>query len=58
MSATPWPDVLDLLDYWKVCPPVHIMVKAYLGGGKDEKATSTMTEDDALATLEAGIVGF
>jgi len=49
---------LDLLDYWKVCPPVHIMVKAYLGGGQDEKATSTMTEDDALATLEAGIVGF
>ena len=31
LGATPWPDVLDLLDYWAENPPVHLMVKAYLG---------------------------
>jgi hypothetical protein len=54
VDATPWPDVLDLLDYWKVSPPVHVLVRAYMGGGSEEKAVTPMTE----AELAAGIVGF
>ena len=28
--------MLDLLDYWSDSPPLHLMVKAYLGIGKHE----------------------
>ena len=31
MDATPWSEVADLLDYWEECPPLHLMVKSYLG---------------------------
>jgi hypothetical protein len=56
VSATPWPDVLDLLDYWKVSPPVHVLVRAYMGGGKDEKAKAKTPTTEA--ELAAAIVGF
>jgi len=31
LDATPWPEVADLLAYWSQNPPLHLMVKAYLG---------------------------
>jgi hypothetical protein len=46
--------VLDLLSYWGKHPPVHVMVKAYLYGDKDDRAVTPMSE----AELAAGIVGF
>jgi hypothetical protein len=54
---------LDLLAYWAISPPVHVLVRAYMGGGGNgsgggKAETDTMTEDDALAILEAGIVRF
>ena len=31
LDTTPWPEVQDLLDYWQENPPLHVMVRAYLG---------------------------
>ena len=51
LDATPWPDVLDLLDYWSECPPLHLMVKAYLGI-KAPKEEKTMTTDEFMQGLK------
>ena len=31
LNATPWPDVMDLLEYWASNPPLHRLVAIYLG---------------------------
>ena len=36
LEATPWPDVLELLAYWREWPPVHVLVKT--GFFTDSKA--------------------
>jgi hypothetical protein len=54
VDSTPWPDVLDLLGYWKVSPPVHVLVRAYMGGGKSEQSITPTSE----AELAAAIAGF
>jgi hypothetical protein len=39
VDATPWPDVLDLLDYWADNPPVHQLLKGFMGiKGRKKKA--------------------
>ena len=57
VSATPWPDVLDLLAYWKKQPPVHVLLKAFMGGESssgDGQVFDAPTEDQ----LRAGIADF
>lgn len=51
IDGTPWPDVLDLLSYWRVSPPVHVLVRAYMGIGKTEKPMEEPTEDALLAAM-------
>jgi hypothetical protein len=31
IDALPFPQVIELFDYWTDCPPTHLLVKAYLG---------------------------
>ena len=50
LDETPWPVVLDLLEYWADSPPLHLMVKAYMGiGDKDEEVPITPEELIAMA---------
>jgi hypothetical protein len=52
LDATPWPDVLDLLDYWTASPPVHVMVRAYMGiKGEEPEDHEIMSEDDFMAMV-------
>ena len=31
LEAIPWPEALDLLDYWSRNPPIHMAVQGMLG---------------------------
>jgi hypothetical protein len=48
------------MDYWRSSPPVHVLVRAYMGGGSSGSGSGggkaiTPTNE---AELEAAIVGF
>jgi hypothetical protein len=56
VDATPWPDVLDLLSYWRHHPPIHILAHGFLGGGS--KGSKGDAIDNATPEqLAAGIAG-
>jgi len=57
LDETPWPDALDLLDYWLDCPPVHLMVKDYMGikDHKDEAPVSVTPEQFMAMARGAGL---
>jgi hypothetical protein len=38
LDEVPFPKVLELVEYWRDNPPVHQMVRAYLGIGKQDSA--------------------
>lgn len=44
LEETPWPQVTELLAYWKTFPPVHILVGNFFE--KKEGAWKKPTEDD------------
>ena len=48
LDATPWPDVMDLLDYWTANPPLHLMVKGYLGIKEPEDDEHKVMDADEL----------
>ena len=49
LNATPWPDTQDLLDYWFDNPPLHLMVKAYLGIEREEEEEHRVMDPAELA---------
>ena len=51
LDRTPWPDVMDLLDYWAECPPLHLMVRAYMGYKSPKKAPA-MTASEFMQELK------
>ncbi len=55
LDASPWPDVLDLLEYWRTSPPVHVLVRAYLGYEVPEEV-QPMTDAEVQAWFQ-GIQG-
>ncbi len=57
LEAIPWPEALDLLDYWAHNPPIHMAVQGMLGIEHEEpgqEAHQVMSE----AELDAWIRGF
>ena len=42
-------DFAELCTYWEKNPPVHVMVAAYLGVGKDDKASARPTPAQSTA---------
>lgn len=52
LDATPWPDVADLLDYWAVNPPLHLMVKTYLGIQDPHDDPPIESPEDLLAMIQ------
>lgn len=58
LDATPWPAVMDLIDYWADNPPVHRLVAAYLGvkpKRKRKKPQEQPTDLQALVNLMNGL---
>lgn len=50
LNGTPWPDVLELLAYWKENPPLHLLLKGFMGietkkEGKAEELPTQTPED-------------
>ena len=42
------PEAIELMDYWTDYPPTHLLVRAYMGIGKDDaKPKSLDSCDDA-----------
>ena len=55
LDATPWPDVMDLIDYWADHPPVHQLLAGFMGvKPKNRKAQSGAIK--ATADETRGIV--
>lgn len=53
MDETPWPDVLDLLSYWKNHPPVHILVRGFFKiEDKAGAGTKLLTEEELRAAIQ------
>jgi len=52
LDATPWPEVQDLLDYWVDYPPLHLMVRAYLGIGQEDEDHEEMTPEQMQAWVQ------
>jgi len=48
LDEAPWPDVLDLLDYWEFNPPVHRMVAAFMGIEADSPEEPQAMESNDL----------
>lgn len=61
VDATPWPDVLDLLGYWKHHPPVHVLARSFFAGGSGKgSARGSLSQGIDNATpeqLAAAIAG-
>lgn len=54
VDATPWPDLLDLLDYLDNNPPLHVMIRGFLGiKGRTKAPTEpqSVTMDQVLAAI-------
>lgn len=43
------PRLIAMKDYWAVNPPLHLMVKAYLGYGKEDKPEEQGSIEDLMA---------
>lgn len=50
-----YPQAKALMSYWTSNPPIHIMIKAYLGIGKNEKSEpseyATIDEAKQIASM-------
>lgn len=56
VDETPWPDVKDLLNYWKEYPPVHILVRPFFaGGGSSDGKVYEEPDEEQLAQGITGI---
>ena len=59
MNATPWPDLMDLVDYWADHPPVHQLVAGFMGvksrkKSKTSAVKATASDMQSLANLFNG----
>lgn len=52
----PWPDVMDLLGYWRHHPPIHILTHGFFWG--DAKSGGKVVENATEEELRAAIAGF
>ena len=57
LDTCPWPTVLDLLDYWYDNPPVHLLVKAYMGIEREEEEEHRVMDPDELAAWIQSLQG-
>lgn len=63
VDSLTWPQVLELLTYWKQQPPTHVLVKAFFMGDKEESRPSegedgwTLEKMDELMALFGGAGG-
>lgn len=49
-----WPQLHDLMDYWKAHPPLHLLVQAFMGhegAGAAVEEASVPTEQDLQALV-------
>ena len=51
LDDTPWPRVMSIRDYWGENPPLHLLVKAYMGI-KSKKETPAMTASEFMQGLK------
>lgn len=45
---------MSLIKYYRDNPPLHIMVKAYLSGGKEEPKENEVSFDDFFREVNGG----
>lgn len=60
VDETPWPDIQDLINYWMSNPPLHLMLKGFMGiDGKDTKNTKEFapSSQEEIAAMAAMITG-
>jgi hypothetical protein len=41
VDSIPWPEAMDLLDYWAAHPPVHVLVAGFMGLKPKKKLKKT-----------------
>jgi hypothetical protein len=59
VDVTPWPDVMDLLHYWRHHPPIHILTHGFFGGnGAGKGSAGKVIENTTENQLRSAIASF
>jgi len=52
VDITPWPTMLELLDYWQDWPPVHILVAQFVGHKPRNAGIKNASEEELKRFLK------